>query len=385
MPSIDCVKAVDIKRTARVLQLEGLFDVPPARRSERRFQVDLPIEREEWSIGLIVGPSGSGKSTVLREAFGTQAVARFDWLADRAVVDAFPLDMPIKTITGLLSSVGFSSPPSWLRPFRCLSTGEQFRAEVARALAESPALAVIDEYTSVVDRTVAQVASAALAKWVRRRRQKLVAATCHSDVIDWLRPDWVLEMPNGDFTWRLLQQRPAIALEIERVHHSAWQLFRHHHYLDGSLNRAAYCFVGRYAGRPAAFASCLHQTCRGGGYWREHRTVCLPDYQGVGIGNALSEFVGALMLATGKRYFSTTANPAMIQHRSRSPAWRLARKPRLASPNRGEGAKGYANARTRAVFRNTAGFEFVGAARVEEAERFGIENASLAAPPHGCE
>lgn len=372
MPLIDCVKAVDIKRTARVLQLEGLFDVPPARRSERRFQVELPIEGADWSIGLIVGPSGSGKSTILREAFGEQAVARFDWPADRALVDAFPHDMPIKEITGLLASVGFSSPPSWLRPFRCLSTGEQFRAGLARALAESPELVVIDEFTSVVDRTVARVASAALAKWVRRRRQRLVAATCHADVIAWLGPDWLLQTPSGEFTWRLLRQRPTIPLEIERVHHSAWQLFRHHHYLDGSLNRAAYCFVARFASRPAAFASCLHQTCRGGGYWREHRTVCLPDFQGVGIGNALSEFVGSLMLATGKRYYSTTANPAMMQHRSRSPAWRVARKPRLASPNRGERTKGYANARTRAVFRNTAGFEFIGAARVEEATRFGI-------------
>lgn len=64
--------------------------------------------------------------------------------------------MGIKDIVGLLSSVGFSSPPSWVRPFRVLSTGEQFRVTMARTLAEMPDLAVVDEFTSVVDRTVAR-------------------------------------------------------------------------------------------------------------------------------------------------------------------------------------------------------------------------------------
>jgi hypothetical protein len=29
------------------------------------------------------------------------------------------------------------------------------------------------------------------------------------------------------------------------------------------------------------------------GWWREHRTVCQPDFQGVGLENALSEFVAS--------------------------------------------------------------------------------------------
>ena len=42
--------------------------------------------------------------------------------------------------------------------------------------------AVFDEYTSVVDRTVAQIGTAALAKTVRARGQQFVAVTCHEDV-----------------------------------------------------------------------------------------------------------------------------------------------------------------------------------------------------------
>ena len=62
-------RTVDVVRTPRVQQLEGMFDVPPSMRSEQawRHRLDLPTN---WNIGVIVGPSGSGKSTLAREAFG---------------------------------------------------------------------------------------------------------------------------------------------------------------------------------------------------------------------------------------------------------------------------------------------------------------------------
>src|SRR5208282_3042954 len=117
MPVAHLVKSVAVQRTARVLQLEGLFEMPPTQRSEQAWDVNLPIEDMGWNLGLIVGPSGSGKSTVARALFGACLVTGYDWPADRSVLDGFPAGMSIKEIAGLLSSVGFSSPPSWLRPF----------------------------------------------------------------------------------------------------------------------------------------------------------------------------------------------------------------------------------------------------------------------------
>jgi hypothetical protein len=110
------------------------------------------------------GPSGSGKSSVAGDLFGEAVVGAYGWPSDRSVVDGFPAGMGVKEITALLSSVRFSSPPAWLRPFGCLSTSEQFRATLARALGDDRRLTVFDEFTSVVDRTVAQVGSAAVAK-----------------------------------------------------------------------------------------------------------------------------------------------------------------------------------------------------------------------------
>lgn len=374
MPCIDVLKSVAVQRTPRVLQLEGLFDIAPTKKSELRWTADIPIERRPWQIGLIVGPSGCGKSTIARELFAQELVAGFDWPTDKALVDGFPKGMGIKEITQLLSSVGFSTPPAWLRPFRVLSNGEQFRASIARAMAEQPDLFVIDEFTSVVDRKVAQIGSAAIAKAVRRRKgQQFVAVSCHDDIVDWLQPDWIFEPATGDFTWKESAaagggfRRPRIKLSICRVHHSAWKIFRHHHYLSSTLSRTAKCFLGTIDGRPATFTAVIcfpHPVVPA---WREHRTVCLPDFQGVGIGNAMSEFVASVFVATGKRYISTTSNPAMVQHRARSPRWNMHRKPSMVSATKHANLRTSKTSRAAGKAKNsygriTAGFEYVGPA-----------------------
>lgn len=223
------------------MQIEGMFDLSLAKVSEQKWSVHLELP-EQWNIGVIVGPSGCGKTTIATELFGAHFVHGFKWAKDKSIVDCFPSTAGIKDLTGLLSSVGFSSPPSWLRPFRVLSNGEQFRVTVARALAEQKDIVVLDEFTSVVDRNVAQIGSAAVAKTVRRRKQKLIAVSCHYDILQWLEPDWVYEPATDTLTLGRLLRRPKIKLAIFRAHHKAWGLFRKHHYLDTNLNKAAICF-----------------------------------------------------------------------------------------------------------------------------------------------
>ena len=302
MPSVDILRTVAIERTPRVMQLEGMFDLSVAKVSESKWSVHLDLP-ESWNIGLIVGASGSGKSTVAQELFPKHLVSGYKWPRDKSIVDAFPAKCGIKDVTSLLSSVGFSSPPSWLRPFRVLSNGEQFRVTIARALAEQPELLVFDEFTSVVDRNVAKVASAAIAKAVRRRKQKFIAVSCHHDIIEWLQPDWIYEPAGDQLTLpRGSLQRPQIDLEIFRVHYQAWELFRKHHYLDSNLNHAAACFVAQWQQAPVAFSSWLPMpTGSMSNAYREHRTVTLPDFQGVGIGNALSAYCASMWRGLASR------------------------------------------------------------------------------------
>jgi energy-coupling factor transporter ATP-binding protein EcfA2 len=361
-----------------------MFDLPVDAGARSEFSVEIPSVDEPWSIGAIVGPSGSGKTTIAKKAFGGRLVERWDWPGDRCILDGFPEQMGIREITQLLGSVGFSSPPAWLRPFHLLSNGEQFRVNLARTLAEMPDLAVVDEFTSVVDRTVARIGSGAISRAIRRSNRRLVAVTCHYDVLPWLEPDWVLDMADGSLSFNPIGadgvrgrlRRPQIKLEIVRCRASAWKLFSRHHYLSGKLHPSAQCFAGLVEGRAAAFVAVLpfpHPTRSG---WREHRCVCVPDFQGVGIGNAMSEFVASLFAATGKPYTSVTSHPAMIHHRARSANWRMGRGPsRIRRGHRRNGAMA-AWDRTLSSRRMTASFEYVGEVNGEIARRFGIRSGS---------
>jgi ABC-type dipeptide/oligopeptide/nickel transport system ATPase subunit len=355
-----------VAETPRVAQVRGLFDLPASKTERLCWEVELPLEERPWQVGLITGPSGCGKSTIARRLWPRQLqqAEALTWPSDRSLLDGFRERMSVKEVTALLSAVGFSSPPAWLRPFHVLSTGQQFRTALARLLAEALAapgeggpLVVVDEYTSVVDRTVAQVGSAAVARAVRQRRLRFVAVTCHADVIDWLQPDWVYEPADRRFTWRSLRRRPPVRLRLFRCQASAWPLFAPHHYLSGALNPSAVCFLATWDDRPVAFSAWLPFVGAGKPARREHRTVTLPDFQGVGIGNLVSAAVASMWKGLGLRAVSTTTHPAMIQARLRSGLWQLRRPPSLVS-GRERRRRGLRHATTRL----TAGFEYVGPA-----------------------
>lgn len=362
MQSHRVLREIEIDRTPRVIQLEGIFDLDVKTVSKREWTVSWELP-ETWNIGLIVGPSGSGKTAIIEDLFQDSIVNEFAWDDNKSVIDGFPADVSIKEITGLLSSVGFSSPPSWLRPYRALSNGEQFRVTIARALSERRDITVIDEFTSVVDRTVAKVGSAAVAKAVRRQNQKLIAVSCHYDIREWLEPDWIYEPHTGEFSAVRLR-RPKIKLDVRKSDRTMWKLFRNHHYLNTEIHLAAQCFCAYYDGEPVAFAASIHQPHHTTKMMkREHRIVCLPDFQGVGIGNALSAFVGGYWKAKGFKYFSSTSHPAMITARNNSKDWRMIRKPGFSS-RLGKSTTEVSLAKTTATTRYISSFQYVGKARI---------------------
>ncbi|MCE9604580.1 MAG: ABC transporter ATP-binding protein [Planctomycetia bacterium] len=352
-----------IRRSFRVEQVAGMFDVPLAEKLSERFDVELPDEGEEWDIGLIVGPSGSGKSTIARHRFPAELYKNGDWPRDRAVIDFFDA-LPIKQATGLLTAVGFGSPPSWIKPYDVLSGGEKFRCDLARALAvgrhsstdsnisedsKSRPLVVFDEFTSLVDRNAAQFGSAAIVKAIRSSQVacRFIAVTCHYDVEPWLEPDWTLDMATGTLHRRRLR-RPAIRLEVRRCPLEAWRLFARHHYLNGRLSWGARCYAAFWNGVPTALCAVLPMFATRG-RWRITRLVTLPDYQGLGIGTRLAEAVGDLYLADGKRFGITTAHPSLLTHCRRSPRWRLNRIVRCGTRRNDRATSNYRGAAGRAV------------------------------------
>jgi len=248
-------------------------------------------------------------------------------------VDA-PEMRSIRDITGMLTAVGFSSPPSWIKPYHVLSGGEKFRCDLARAILEAgtPGLVVFDEFTSVVDRTVAKIGSAAVSKAIRRMPGlRFVAVTCHYDVVEWLAPDWVIDMQSQTLARGSLR-RPGIDLQIFRAESATvWNLFKKHHYLSHSIPSGARFYVGCVEGQPASlvvtgahFGRVRHDAGFRG-VRRVARIVTLPDFQGVGIGGAMLDAVAELLAAEGYQARITTSHPAMMSRLDRSPLWKVSK------------------------------------------------------------
>jgi len=324
MPSSHIIVETAIEPTFRVKQISGLYDVTFAEKSREEWDVDIPVDDSNWQIGLITGPSGSGKTTIGRQLFGEKNYHKgFKWPKDKAIVDGFTNKLSIKDICTAFCAVGFGSTPNWSRPFRVLSNGEQFRVELARLILETNKLKVIDEFTSVVDRTVAKVGSMAFRKAVDRKEQsgQFVMLSCHYDIIEWLQPDWIYDLRDNTFRRGRLR-RGKVKLEIYRSNIKAWPMFKKYHYLTSTISPSCQCFIGIYESNLIAFVATMPQISKKR-FRRESRLVVLPDYQGIGFGAAMSAAVAQYYIDQGIRYSSTTSHPGMIKHRQHSPLWRI--------------------------------------------------------------
>lgn len=160
---------------------------------------EIPMIKEneldtfDWNIGLICGNSGSGKSTILKH-LGEIITPLYN--NDKSIVSQFT-DLSENEVTDLLSSVGLSSVPVWLHKPNELSNGEKARLDVCWILANSlknHKIAFIDEFTSVVNRDCAKSLSFALQRYVRQNNIKIILSSCHFDIIEWLKPDWIFNL-----------------------------------------------------------------------------------------------------------------------------------------------------------------------------------------------
>ena len=284
-------------------------------------EIPMPEFPKDFEIGLIYGSSGSGKSTILRKAFGEPE--EITWDNRYSIASHF---QDAKTASSRFGAVGLNSIPTWLKPYKVLSNGEKFRADLARRLKDG---ACIDEFTSVVNREVAISCSCSIEKFIRKNGlHNIVLCSCHDDIIPYLQPTWIYNTDTHEFYSGRYLRKP-ITIELSRCSVRAWDMFKKYHYLSGEINSASTCYLATYNDIPVAFVALLTLPGRDVKHaWREHRVVVLPDYQGMGIGNKLSETLGQAYIEKGCRYFCKTSNPRMGEHRESSPLWRPTKRNR---------------------------------------------------------
>lgn len=324
MPSFSIIKKSNSIQTFRTKSVCGRFDIK-SNKIEEKFngKISLP---ENWKIGIICGTSGTGKSTIINHIWPNK-IKKYTY-SKNAVIDDMPKHSTNDDIYKAFCSVGFSSPPNWLKPQNVLSNGEKMRVDLARVLLDKDDLFVFDEYTSVVDRDVAKIGSMALSKAIKRSNKKFIAVSCHFDIISWLNPDWVFNTNEMETVFpRGKLCRPEIKIEI-RKQKGFWSVFRKYHYLNHELKKGSDEYVGFYNSKPICFCAIIHfphPKFKNGK--TIHRLVVLPDYQGVGLG---IKFLNSILKKyKNKKIFLNTSHPSMIKSLNKNQLWKLQRYSRV--------------------------------------------------------
>lgn len=283
----------------------------------------------DFNIGLLVGNSGSGKTTLAKQIFGDSC---FDFKIDysKPIIDLFPPKMTYEERANILNSIGLSQVVCWIRPIATLSNGQKFRAEAALkiAFAEDNAVICIDEWTSVVDRTVAKIMSHAIQRAARKFEKKFVLLSCHSDVIEWLQPDWIIDCNDASYMNRRLDRqsrREQITFQIHQVDKKTWGNFSKYHYLSETLPGGGPYFFGLFHGDKQIGFQCFANYVPGKRQiWHFNRTVIHPDYVGLGLGIKMITACSKYMTEKyGYKIMGKFSNAPIQKSLQKSEHWKL--------------------------------------------------------------
>jgi ABC-type ATPase with predicted acetyltransferase domain len=247
----------------------------------------------------------------------------------RPIIDQFPAHMTYDECQQQLCSVGLTSVPCWIRPAYTLSNGQKFRAEVAIRVAVQSDLSIIDEWTSVVDRTVAKVMSHSIQKFARKSNRKIILLSCHADVIDWLQPDWIIDCNTDQFTCR--RELPRVRTEklrfnVRQCNKLFWKMFSKYHYLSSDEPPGESTCFGLFESETNAIVGFIaYSAYIPGNRSTRHsnRLVIHPDYCGIGLGHLLSNATAKEMTRRGFRVFAKNSSKPRHVALSKDKKWKL--------------------------------------------------------------
>lgn len=307
------------------------LDIDIKKKLTHAFSVDADIE-SPFHVGLIVGASGSGKTTLAENIYGKDSLRRvLD--PNKPVIEQFPESFTYEDCVRSLMGVGLSAVPCWIRPAVTLSNGQKERAEIALQMARDDELVVIDEWTSVVDRTVGKIMSESIQKWARKSNKRVVLLSCHYDVLDWLQPDWLIDCNKQTFVDRRSLRRSRqekLTFDIREIGRGSWRYFSKYHYLSDRLPGGHIVLFGMFLGDDQIGFQCFanyvpyrHEDQLYGKRKKMHsnRTVIHPDYVGLGLGLVLINETSRIMDARNFHVMAKFSSIPVFKAFKKSDRW----------------------------------------------------------------
>ena len=324
---------VDLKsdpvNSFRCQKAANSLDIDINKKLTHHLEINADIPKD-FTVGLIVGASGSGKTTLAKKIYGDDCFKEYLDLSS-PVIEQLPKEYEYDECAKLLSGIGLTSVPCWIRPAGTLSNGQRARAEAVLAMCKSDS-PVIDEWTSVVDRTVAKVMSHSIQKYARKNKKQIVLCSCHYDVIPWLDPDWVIDCNKQEFLPRgslsCYGEREEIKFDIKPCPPKSWSYFSKYHYLSDRLPGGKRHLYGLYCnGEQVGFQCFANYVPRKKGTrlkMHSNRTVIHPDYVGFGLGVKLVEKAADhLKSIVDCDIYAKFSSIPMYKNRIKNPKWRL--------------------------------------------------------------
>lgn len=321
----------EISKSFRCQRAADSLDIDVKEKSVHELSVDVDLIKP-YNIGLILGASGSGKTTLAKTMFGPNC---FENYLDEnlPIIDQFSKEYSYDECANMLSGIGLTSVPCWIRPVKTLSNGQRSRAEAALALSANKDVVILDEWTSVVDRTVAKVMSHCVQKFARRSEKKIILLSCHYDVVEWLNPDWVIDCNNQSFIDRRLlpqserERTEKLSFDIKEVDRSTWKYFSKYHYLNKRLpGGEIFCFGLFHGPNQIGFQCFANYVPHRKGtikIFHSNRTVIHPDYAGMGLGIHVINETSKIIKQRGFRVMAKFSSTPIYKSMIKNNQWRL--------------------------------------------------------------
>lgn len=247
----------------------------------------------DFTVLYITGESGSGKTTILNKYAESRGYKMYQMSDEEKNTPLFMLGDNWMNTIRTLTSVGISDAVLWMNTFNELSDSQQARCLIAFNMMKTDVV-VVDEFLSTLDRETALPVAYSVQKAIRKAHKRLIVATAHMDLENYLMPDVVIQGSAFPSRWKISRKNVDNSSNPV-VRNIVFSYGTKEDYRNADLGELHY--KGKYTGGTKEYLFAYHNerlvallvstyNMHTGGR-RISRVVVHPSYRGCGVGQAI--------------------------------------------------------------------------------------------------